>query len=84
MDQEIKMPLVYQSYFTHDDDDMMMHHHNNKQLLLLLVSLQKYIYVLLFGDEKKINHYARTISDIEYIDDCIYRYTDMLNQNIVT
>ena len=43
-----------------------------------------YKYVLLFGDEKKINHYARTISNIEYIDDCIYRYTDMLNQNIVT
>ena len=43
-----------------------------------------YIYVLLFGDEKKINHYARTKSNIEYIDDCIHRYTDMLNQNIVT
>ena len=23
-------------------------------------------------------------TDIEYIDDCIYRYTDMLNENILT
>ena len=58
--------------------------HDAPQTITSRIITEIYIYVLLFGDEKKINHYARTISDIEYIDDCIYRYTDMLNQNIVT
>ena len=63
---------------------MMMMMHEPQTILASRIITEIYIYVLLFGDEKKINHYARTISDIEYIDDCIYRYTDMLNQNIVT
>lgn len=63
---------------------MMMMHEPQTILASRIIITEIYIYVLLFGDEKKINHYARTISDIEYIDDCIYRYTDMLNQNIVT
>ena len=70
------MPVLY-TVIAHDDDAP-------QTIITSRIITEIYIYVLLFGDEKKINHYARTISDIEYIDDCIYRYTDMLNQNIVT